>query len=137
MLNVIKKTAEPKFIHVDIQNIRGPSTLKHNSYNEWVIYSVNSPYDLFPTVGDGVNQRNGNEIYAKGFMFRGSFNFAGDRRGTTLRFYLISPSNTTEGNTYNNVFQNITDNVRLFSLKWPNCLERLFLNLNSFHIRFR
>ena len=26
--------------------------------------------------------------------------------------------------------------VRLFSLKWPNCLERLFLNLNSFHIRF-
>ena len=27
--------------------------------------------------------------------------------------------------------------IRLFSLKWPNCLERLFLNLNSFHIKLR
>jgi len=27
--------------------------------------------------------------------------------------------------------------IGLFSLKWPNCLERLFLNLNSFHIRLR
>jgi hypothetical protein len=95
----------------------------HNSWNGWVLYSVNTPLNLFPPVGDGPGQRNGNEIYAKGFMLRGSFNLAGDRRGTTLRFYLVSPSNTTEAPTYDNVFQNITDNVELDPLdktKFPH-----------------
>jgi hypothetical protein len=97
--------------------------MKHNSLNGYVMYSVNSPLNVFPFVGDGPDQRNGNEIYAKGFMIRASFNMAGDRRGTSLRFYLVSPSNTTETPTYANLFQNITNNVELDPLdktKFPH-----------------
>jgi hypothetical protein len=123
---VIKRTAEPKFIHWDIgaaSEAYGPSTLAHNSFNQWTIYSVASSstnLNLFPHVGDGRADRNGNEIYGKGFMLRGSFNFAGDRRGTTLRFYLIAPSQVTEGPTYDKVFENITNNVELDPLDKAN-----------------
>ena len=56
-------------------------------------------------------------------MLRGSFCFAGDRRGTTLRFYLMNPKDNNIPMIYNNVFQNITDNVALDPLdnsKFPN-----------------
>lgn len=46
-------------------------------------------------------------------MLRGSFNFAGDRRGTTLRFYLLQPAQVTEAVTYDKLFHNITNNVEL------------------------
>ena len=56
-------------------------------------------------------------------MLRGSFCFAGDRRGTTLRFYLLNPKDNNIGLNYNNIFQNITDNVALDPLdkvKYPS-----------------
>ena len=110
VLAVIKKTAEPKYIHTNITNL---STLYHNSFNSVSLYSRDSNNAPFPMVGDGIGQRNGNEIYAKGFMLRASFCFAGDRRGTTLRMYLVNPKDNTLPLTYNNMFQNITDNVEL------------------------
>ena len=79
VLQVIKKTAEPKFIH---NNITGFSTLKHNSFNDVKIWNRAGNHDTFPLQGDNQGMRNGNEIYGKGFMLRGSFNFAGDRQSS-------------------------------------------------------
>ncbi|KAJ1469182.1 hypothetical protein T484DRAFT_1754626, partial [Baffinella frigidus] len=110
VLNVIKKTAEPKFIHTALTSI---TSMSHNSINFQNIFSRDSANPLFPHQGDEVGQRNGNEIYAQGFMLRGSFCLAGDRRGTTLRFYLISEKDNNHPAIYNNVFQNITNNVAL------------------------
>ena len=120
VLQVIKKTAEPKYVHTNISSL---TTLYHNSFNLVYIYQRNADNSPWPMQGDGINQRNGNEIYGKGFMLRGSFCFAGDRRGTTLRFYLAHPKENNIPLTYDNVFQNITDNVALDPLdksKYPS-----------------
>ena len=121
VLQVIKKTAEPKYIH---NNLTALTTLYHNSFNFAYIYQRNANDTPWPMQGDGIGMRNGNEIYGKGFMLRGSFCFAGDRRGTSLRFYLATPKENNIPLIYNNVFQNITNNVALDPLdkcKYPAC----------------
>ncbi|KAJ1467578.1 hypothetical protein T484DRAFT_1755759 [Baffinella frigidus] len=120
VLNVIKKTAEPKFIHTAMTDM---TSMNHNSINFQNINSRDADNGMFPHQGDEVGQRDGNEVYAKGFMLRGSFCLAGDRRGTTLRFYLISEKDNNHRATYDNVFQNITNNVALDPLdktKFPS-----------------
>ena len=111
VLQVIKTTAEPKYIH----NLKTDVTsMAHNSFNSGTfIYNRGSLESMCPPQGDGVGNRNGDEIYAKGFMIRGSLCLAGDRRGTTIRMYSVHPKDTDIGNTYDNMFQNITNNVEL------------------------
>jgi hypothetical protein len=108
VLQVIKKTAEPKVVHNICSDI---TTMYHNSFNSWQIYNRGADEAIWPPQGDGVAQRNGDEIYAKGFMIRGSLCFAGDRRGSTVRMYMVNPKSNDIQCTYDNVFQNITDNV--------------------------
>ena len=120
VLQVIKKTAEPKFIHNLCSDI---SNMYHNSFNQWQIWNRGSRETIWPPQGDGVGQRNGDEIYAKGFMIRGSLCLAGDRRGSTVRMYSVMPKTDNIQTTYDNVFQNITDNVAVDPLdkrKYPS-----------------
>ena len=107
VLQVIKKTAEPKKVH----NLLSIGSLHHNSFNFVQIYNRGSTETIWPPQGDGIGQRNGDEIYSKGFMIRGSFCFAGDRRGSTIRMYMINPKDNDIAVNYNNMFENITDNV--------------------------
>ena len=95
VLAVIKRTAEPKRVHMNMNmsQFNGPTELYHNSFNQWKIFDMSSNVVMFPNEGVQKYERNGDEIYGKGFMIRGSFGFAGDRRGTTLRFYLVKPKN--------------------------------------------
>jgi len=110
VLAVIKRTAEPKVVHRVLQEF-GP--MYHNGWQVQKLYKRGNQIATFPPQGDGVHDRNGNEIYAKGFMIRGSFCLAGDRRGTTLRFYLLNAKEDSIPYTYDNVFQNITNNAAL------------------------
>ena len=110
VLAVIKKTAEPKVIH-RVLNSLGP--IYHNSMQFQQLFDKGQDTRTFPMQGPGNDERNGNEIYAKGWMIRGSFCFAGDRRGTTLRFYMVSPKDGAWPLSYNNVFKNITNNAAL------------------------
>ena len=108
VLNVIKKTAEPKYVHNVVSEI---STMYHNSFNKFPIYNRGDDETVWPPQGDGVGMRYGDEIYGKGFMIRGSLCFAGDRRGTTVRMYMVDPKSNDIPLTYDNMFENITDNV--------------------------
>jgi len=120
VLQVIKKTAEPKQIHNLITAI---PNMYHNSFNKYSIYDRGAVETMWPDQGDGVNGRNGDEIYAKGFMIRGSMCFAGDRRGTTIRMYSVAPKDQDIALNYDNMFQNITDNVAVDPLdkrKFPS-----------------
>jgi hypothetical protein len=114
VLAVIKRTAEPKKIHINLATQgSGPTSMYHNSFNTWKIFDMASNKETFPIQGDGIGQRNGQEIYGKGFMLRASFGIAGDRRGTTLRFYLVTPINGTTTVDYARMFENITNSVAL------------------------
>ncbi|KAJ1475981.1 hypothetical protein T484DRAFT_1826358, partial [Baffinella frigidus] len=117
VLDVIKRTAEPKEIHTVLDQL---STLYHNSFNPQTLYKRGNNNNTWPLQGDGINQRNGNEIYAKGFMIRGSMCFAGDRRGSTLRFYLVNPKDDTVELNYGKMFQKITNNVAIDPLNKSN-----------------
>ena len=49
--------------------------------------------------------------------------FAGDRRGTTIRMYSVAPKDQDIALNYDNMFQNITDNVAVDPLdkrKFPS-----------------
>jgi len=111
---VIKKTAEPKVVHIVRDQI---SSMYHNSFNIQDIYTRGSREGTWPPQGDGVGERNGNEIYAKGWMLRGSCCFAGDRRETTIRMYLVSPKDDDIDLQYDNMFTNITNNVAVDPLE--------------------
>ena len=115
VMAVIKRTAEPKMKHQNMNQaiFNGPTKLYHNSFNRWSIFDLSGNQAMFPYQGDDKDQRNGDEIFSKGFMIRGSFGFAGDRRVTTLRFYLVKPFNATSTLSYDNMFQAITGNVAL------------------------
>ena len=115
VLAVIKRTAEPKKIHVHLSPPQGggPTSMYHNSFNVWKIYDMIGNTTTFPLQGDGIGERNGQEIYGKGFMLRASFGIAGDRRGTSLRFYLVTPVNASTTVDYARMFENITNNVAL------------------------
>ncbi|KAJ1463805.1 hypothetical protein T484DRAFT_3650080 [Baffinella frigidus] len=117
VLNVIKRTAEPKELHTKLTSI---NTMNHNSFNIQAMYDRNGSHATWPLQGDGTNQRNGNEIYAKGFMIRGSMCFAGDRRGSTLRFYLVNPKDNTVLLNYEKMFQPITNSVAIDPLNRTN-----------------
>ena len=98
---------------MNMAQFNGPTELYHNSFNQWKIFDMSNNVVMFPNEGVQKYERNGDEIYGKGFMIRGSFGFAGDRRGTTLRFYLVKPKNVNTTLAYNTMFDNITGNVAL------------------------
>ena len=108
VLAVMKKTAEPKYVHNLVSEI---TSMYHNSFNTFPIYRLSGNESIWPPQGDGIGQRNGDEIYAKGFMIRGSLCFAGDRRGTTVRMYMVNPKTADLALNYDNMFENITNNV--------------------------
>ena len=107
---MIKTTAEPKVVHRALSEI---TTMYHNGFNIADIYQRGSNNSIWPPQGDGRDQRVGNEIYGKGFMIRASFCLAGDRRGTTLRFYLLSAKDQGISRSHSNYFESITGNVAL------------------------
>ena len=110
VLAVIKKTSEPKFVHNLQDEI---ASMYHNSFNKCTIYDRGNKESIWPPQGDGVGARNGDEIFAKGFMVRGSLCIAGDRRGTTVRMYMVSPKSDDIDLNYESMFQNITNNVAI------------------------
>uniref|UniRef100_UPI00404758E3 hypothetical protein n=1 Tax=Aliarcobacter sp. TaxID=2321116 RepID=UPI00404758E3 len=64
---------------------------------------------IWPAVGDGRDQREGDEIIGNGVMMRSVFNVKNSTRSTRLRFYYVT-WNTDMGNpdVYDNFFHNIT-----------------------------
>lgn len=120
--NVILRTAEKKFRSVDnacnsaYDFVAKGYPLNHNS----VVYShlvdnvdpntVNQPIPL-QGVDDG--SRNGDEIYAKGFVIRGSIDFPFDRTNTIVKMYMVEWNSTSGSLVDHNLQHQVTGNVML------------------------
>lgn len=116
--NVILKTAEKKYKSADIAANSaydltfGGNALNHNSIVEQTLIdntNPNSTYQLCMAQGDNDGQRNGDEIYAKGIMYRGGIVIPSDRKNTTFKMCLLE-YNTVQGTptTYGDLFHNVT-----------------------------
>lgn len=89
----------------------------HNSMQIVYLINNNSPSgvtNLGIFQGDQDDNRNGNEIYSKGIMFRSTIKVSADRKNSTFRMFLVE-FNSSQGNPgdKNDFFHNITGSVLL------------------------
>lgn len=73
----------------------------------------NTGLGLFPTQGDTENQRDGNVIYSKGYLFRWICGLKFDRLNTQLRVLIVSAPKGQSLAGYSDYMKNITGNALL------------------------
>jgi len=91
--------------------------LNHNSLVSSPIFdnvAPNSVYSPLPSQGDKDEDRNGDEIYAKGIMYRATINVPNMRKNATFKLLQVE-WNSTQGSpiTYGDLLHNITGSVAL------------------------
>lgn len=93
----------------------------HNSMQITYLINNNSPNgtsNLGVFQGNQDDQRQGNEIYSKGVMFRNTIKVPADRKNSQFKLYLVE-FNSSQGNPgdKNDFFHNITGSVLLDPLQ--------------------
>jgi hypothetical protein len=122
---VILKTAEKKYHNAEpVFNSSydiafGGYPLNHNSMVRAYLSDntgLGTPANHVTAIAQGNTDslRNGDEIYAKGIMLRGTITIPADRKNTRFRMYWVE-HNSNNGNltVFNDVFHNITGSVHL------------------------
>lgn len=107
-------------------------SMQHANIHEFRVVDNVFGNTVMPTQGHGDGERNGDEIYMKGFRFRASIQIPADRKNASYAFYMIE-FNSVQGNpvTYMELFHNITGNPRLDPIqhdKWTVTKLGLYRN---------
>lgn len=129
MKSIVLRTVETKYLtrrFVDFSTTLGPATagMFHNQIKEFRLLDqnvasgsandVNFGTTLFPGLGDGNAQSNGNEINATGIMLRGILELPHDRATSTdVRMYLVSWNSSQGVPDSNSFYHNISNNKML------------------------
>jgi len=115
---VILKTAEKKYrlaetvFNSTYDVAYGGYPLNHNSMVQGFLANNTAPTTAHITnipQGNRDNERNGDEIYAKGIMLRGTITLPADRKNAKFKLFLVE-HNTTQGNltSFTDVFHSVT-----------------------------
>lgn len=122
--SVILRTAEKKYRSSNLNcnsaydQVRKAYPLNHNSIvRAHIVNNVSPDASWEPAAiaqGDSDGNRNGDEIYGKGFMIRGSIDFPYDRANTHVKMYVVE-YNSTAGDitTKADLQHNVTGSVML------------------------
>ena len=116
--NVILKTAEKKYKTCEPQANSaydlafGGFALNHNSLVEIKLIDNTAPnlgIHCTMSQGNSDGQRNGDEIYAKGIMFRAAITLPADRKNATFKICLVE-YNSVQGDptVFTDLFHNVT-----------------------------
>lgn len=101
MSNIAISIAESKerVVQTPFLNSLSGTSLTHNNLYKIDLHDASSGSTSIPTLlaqGNQSDQRNGVEIYSRGFRVRGVFNVPQDRRGVTIKIWLCE-YNTAQG----------------------------------------